>query len=392
MDVRISHKTLVRLTPGVHKDIRAPGLVCVVNNKRTIHYEFWYLSPSGAQEKIDLGSTITLTQARSLARAYVHKIVAGLDPRAQNTELHYMTFEQAAQQFLAKKSIEWRNATHRRQWRTTLSMYVYPYIGQMDINRITKQNLLKVLEPIWTTKSVTAQRVRQRIYSILDWAKAMGYRAGDNPADPHHGVGQLLPNISKFRRPVHLPAVPWQRAPELYEALRGDTVPHLVTEFLLLTAVRTSEAIKCTWSEIDMKARVWTIPGGRTKNKRIHRVPLSDRCVEILRYLKSLELHDAWVFPSAIKNKHVSIDTCKKQLKRIPNFEEFTPHGFRSTFRDWGAENTNFSSEALELSLGHVISNLTEAAYRRQDQLTKRFEIAESWATYLASGSDITKP
>ncbi len=283
------------------------------------------------------------------------------------------------------KSVEWKNIKHGQQWQNTLTTYASPLLGKLPVDLITTELVYKVLQPIWHTKTETATRVRQRIETVLDWCKARGYCQGENPARLKGALGQLLPKSQKIKKVEHHPALPYQRANEFVLALRkqGGMTP-LALEFMMLTACRTGEVAAARWEEIDFSTNVWTVPAERMKAGREHRVPLSARSIEILKLLKD-KAQNNFVFPShsILKDTHMSLGSCLVAMKRMSGFEGYTPHGLRSTFRDWAAETTNFANETLELALAHTIQNKAEAAYRRQDQLEKRAKLMELWQQHI---------
>jgi integrase len=227
--------------------------------------------------------------------------------------------------------------------------------------------------------------VRQRIEVVLDWCKARGYCNGDNPARLKGALGELLPRSQKIKKVEHHPAIPYTQINEFVLTLRkeGGSAP-LALEFMLLTAARTGEVVAAKWDEVDFDSMVWTVPAERMKSSKEHRVPLSKRAVEILQTMMAVTQNE-YIFPghSVAKNSHMSTGTCRIVMKRMDNFSQYTPHGLRSTFRDWAAETTSFANETLELALAHTISNKAEAAYRRQDQLEKRIKLMQQWETYL---------
>ena len=283
------------------------------------------------------------------------------------------------------KSAEWKNIKHGQQWQNTLTTYASPLLGKLPVNLITTDLVYKVLQPIWHTKTETATRVRQRIETVLDWCKARGYCQGENPARLKGALGQLLPKSQKIKKVEHHPALPYQRANEFVIALRKlSGMTPLALEFIVLTACRTGEVAAARWEEFDFSTNVWTVPAERMKAGREHRVPLCTRSIEILMLLKD-KAQNEFVFPSHSiqKDTHMSLGSCLVAMKRMPGFEGYTPHGLRSTFRDWAAETTNFANETLELALAHTIQNKAEAAYRRQDQLEKRAKLMQQWQTFI---------
>jgi integrase len=243
--------------------------------------------------------------------------------------------------------------------------------------------VLQVLEPIWTTKTETASRLRQRIETVLDWAKARKLRTGDNPASLKGGLGQLLPKASKIAKVRHQPALPYQQVHAFVQELRAKRgISPKALEFLILTATRSGEVLGAKWDEIDLTGNVWTIPAERMKAGREHRVPLSARAVTIIKEMLAGKQCE-FVFPDPSGKRGMSSGSLLAVIKGMPDYAAYVPHGFRSTFRDWAAETTNFANETLELALAHSIRDKAEAAYRRQDQLEKRVKLMEQWAGYV---------
>ena len=335
-----------------------------------------------------------LADARTIALGYRSQILAGLDPlderdatRLANTNARakQVTFEQAATDCIKAKSPEWKNAKHCSQWTNTLVEYAYPTLGKVPIHLLTTEAIYEALKPIWLEKTETATRVRQRIEVVWDWAKARGYCSGENPARLKEGLGELLPKSQKVKRVKHHAALPFKQIHEFIKTLRTHKgVGPLAFEFMVLTATRTGEVVRAEWDEIDLTTKVWTIPGERMKARKEHRVPLSTRAVEILKVMKRGQINH-YVFSSHSKNSstHISTGVFLAIIKKMKAYAQYTPHGFRSCFRDWSSECTNFANETLELALAHAISNQTEGAYRRQDQLEKRRLLMQEWATFL---------
>jgi integrase len=295
-----------------------------------------------------------------------------------------LTFEQAASQCIAARQHEWKNEKHRHQWGATLKTYAYPVIGNLSVDQVTMELVLQVLEPIWTTKTETATRLRQRIETVLDWAKARKLRNGDNPASLKGGLGQLLPKASKIAKVRHQPALPYQQAHAFVQALHQKKgISPKAFEFLILTAARSGEVLGAKWDEIDLVGNVWTIPAERMKAGREHRIPLSARAVTIIKEMLAGRQCD-YVFPDPTGKKGMSNGALLAVIKGMPDYAAYVPHGFRSTFRDWAAETTAYANETLELALAHTIRDKAEAAYRRQDQLEKRVALMEQWTGYVA--------
>jgi len=385
---------------GYHADGPHTGLylqVTPVKERVTRSWVFRYTSPTTRKRReLGLGSTRVrkLTDARALSGELRLKVLNGIDPKDERDKdranaiaarAHQITFDEAIIQCMAAKALEWKNIKHGQQWLNTLTTYANPLLGRMPVDLITTELVHKVLQPIWQTKTETATRVRQRIESVLDWCKARGYCKGDNPARLKGALGELLPKSQKIKKVEHHPAIPYRQVNEFVAELRkqGGAAP-LALEFMLLTAARTGEVVAAKWDEVDFDAKVWTVPAERMKAGKEHRIPLSTRACEILEVMQAA-MQNEFIFPghSVQKNSHMSSGTCRIVMKRMANFSEFTPHGLRSTFRDWAAETTSFANETLELALAHTIPNKAEAAYRRKDQLEKRAKLMQLWLQYI---------
>lgn len=356
---------------------------------------FRYTSPTTKKRReMGLGSaeTRSLADARDQTAALRLTLLNGIDPKdqrdAERLELRLarskqLTFKEAAIQCIATKEHEWRNAKHAAQWSTSLETYAHPVIGSRLVSEITTEDVLRILEPIWTKKTETATRVRQRIESVLDWCKARKLVTGDNPASLKGGLGQLLPKASKVAKVKHQSALPYQQAHDFVQALRSKRgVSPKALEFLLLTAARSGEVLGAKWSEIDMNAHVWTIPADRMKAGKEHRIPLCERALAILAEMQTAKQCD-FVFPGPTGKTGMSSAALLAVMKGMPNFAQYVPHGLRSTFRDWASETTSFPNETLELALAHTIKNQAEAAYRRGDQLAKRVKLMQMWQAFI---------
>jgi integrase len=289
--------------------------------------------------------------------------------------------------YIAGHTAGWRSAKHIAQWKATLAKYAEPVIGGLSIQAIDTALVLKVLEPIWSVKPETAGRVRGRIEAILDWAKARGYRTGENPARWRGHLDKLLPALSKVRRVAHHAALPYAELPGFLIALREQGgIAARALEFTILTAARTGEAIGARWGEINLTEKVWIVPATRMKAAKEHRVPLSARALAILDELRPLrETSDAeaFVFPGAKAGRSLSNMAFLMLLRRMGR-DDLTAHGFRSSFRDWAAERTNFPNEVAEMAPAHSVGNAVEAAYRRGDLFDKRRRLVDAWAEFLA--------
>ena len=343
----------------------------------------------GKRCDIGLGgrSVVSLAAAREEA-ARLRKIARdGGDPLAERQKAKRVvpTFDEAAQQVHASLSPSFRNVKHRRQWIGSLETYVAPIFGNRRVDRVDTANVLQALEPIWLKKPETARRIRQRIRAVLDWAKASGYRSGDNPVD---GLKRVLPKQPNAQQ--HHAALPYPQVAtfitSLHESGAGISVK-LAFEFLILTATRTNEVLKARWTEIDLEATTWTIPADRMKAAREHRVPLSPLCVEILESAKQIRDGGQYVFPSRSSKQPLSNMAFHMALRRM-NRSDCTPHGFRSSFRDWAAERTNVPREVCEAALAHTLRDKTEAAYNRTDLFEQRRKLMNSWAVFSGNAGD----
>ncbi|MDA0681122.1 MAG: integrase arm-type DNA-binding domain-containing protein [Proteobacteria bacterium] len=384
----------VEKRPGYHR--YGPGLYLQIASGGTKAWIFRFKSPvTGKQREMGLGSLgiLSLAKARERAIECRQQMLTGADPieerksgrRFQQLEqARAITFRQAAEQCIDSKKHEWKNAKHAQQWVNTLTTHAYPTIGKLSVAALDTSLVLKVLEPIWVTKAETASRVRQRIETVWDWAKARGYVAGENPARLRGHLDKLLPKTSKIKRVKHHAALPYKNINPFVSALRKQkgSAP-LALEFLILTAGRTSEITGATWSEIDLSAKVWTVPATRMKAGEEHRVPLCDRAIEILSSINTKRHLDEFVFPGWKTRTGLSNGAMLVLLGKM-KFGQFTAHGFRSTFRDWAAEEAHgFQNETIELALAHTIKNQVERAYRRGDQLDIRRKLMGEWGRYV---------
>jgi integrase len=291
-----------------------------------------------------------------------------------------MTFDECAAAYVKAHAAGWRSKTHAAQWANTLRAIASPVFGNLPVAAVDTGLVMQALEPAWSEKTETASRTRGRIESVLDWAKVRGYRTGDNPARWRGHLDHLLPARSKMRKVKHHAALPHAELPAFMAELRGrEGMCARAIELIILTALRRGEALNAQWDEIDLPAKVWTIPAGRTKAGREHRVPLSGRAVEILQALPR-EHGNPFVFIGARSGRPLSGRAVINDVPRA-----LTVHGFRSTFRDWCAERTNFPREVAEAALAHVVGDKVEAAYRRADLLEKRRQLMDAWSRYCTS-------
>ena len=380
--------------PGYHRCDR--GLYLQVARSGTKSWLFRYKSPVTAkQREMGLGSLnlISLATARDMTLECRRQILSGLDPleeRARSkrarqlAQARSITFQQAAEHCIASKTPEWKNAKHAQQWTNSLTAYAYPVFGTLSISDLDTDLVLKAIEPIWISKAETASRVRQRIETVWDWARARKYVEGENPARLRGHLDKILAKTAKVKRVKHHAAVPYKQIGPLIKKLRGRKGSSaLALEFMILTAARTGEVRGARWQEIDLSTKVWIIPADRMKASKEHRVPLCDRAVEILNSIKSNRNPDGYVFPGWKAETGLS-DGAMLTLLRKMDVGPYTPHGFRSTFRDWAAEEAHeFSNETVELALAHTIKNKAEAAYRRGDQLERRRALMLAWSEYI---------
>lgn len=385
--------------PGAYAD--GNGLYLQVSPTGTKSWLFRYMRDRKAK-KMGLGPfpVVTLADARLKAMDCQRQIhIGGVDPldakradvQARNLDrAKAMTFKECAQAYITAHRAGWKNIKHASQWGATLDAYVYPVFGNLPVSGIDVGLVLKALEPIWTEKPETASRVRGRIESVLDWAAARNYRQGENPARWRGHLDKLLPTRAKVAKVRHHPALPYEEIGTFLETVRGlDGVSARALEFAILTASRTGETVGARWSEFDLEKGMWTIPADRMKAGREHRVPLSARASAILDGLPREEDSD-YVFIGDRKGHPLSNMALLMTLRRMKR-ADLTTHGFRSTFRDWAAEQTAYPNELVEMALAHTISDKTEAAYRRGDMLEKRRRLMRDWADYCGKAAQPEK-
>jgi len=345
----------------------------------------------GRRPQIGLGAypDVTLAQARERARQVKDMIWQGIDPLAEKRRL---TFAQAVEDYCAAKLGEFRNEKHKKDWRASLDRYAVPVIGNMGVAEIDMQDVLRVLEPIWQTKTETASRLRGRIENVLSWATVAGHRKGDNPARWKGNLSEVLPKPAKVARVTHQPALALADAPEWFADLRARSgIATRALEFLALTAARSGEVRGATWAEIDLAAGLWTIPGTRMKAGREHRVPLTQEAVALLKALPRMQGSD-YLFPAARGGalSDMALSACMKRLTaareggyldRVSG-RPAVPHGLRSTFRDWAAER-GYPRDMAEIALAHNTGTEVERAYRRGDMVERRRAMMQAWCRLL---------
>ncbi len=391
------HKKLTALavSRAKHRGYYADGggLYLQVSPSRAKSWVFRF-KRDGRLREMGLGPahTITLAEAREHATECRKQRLRDIDPieaRHANkaaTKLaasKAMTFRQCAEAYIDAHKSTWVNAKHAAQWPSSLSTYAYPIFGDLPVQSIDVVLVTKALEPIWQTKTETASRLRGRIETVLDWATAREFRQGDNPARWRGHLDKLLPPRSRVQKVEHHSALPYAEIGAFVAGLREqDSVSALALEFLILTAARTSEVIGAKWDEIDLGAALWTIPADRMKAKREHRVPLSKSALAIVKRLHNHRSGE-FVFPGARAGKPLSNMALLKLIERM-NRSDLTVHGFRSTFRDWAAERTNFPRDVAEHALAHSLPDKVEAAYRRGDLFEKRRKMMDAWARHCS--------
>ncbi len=363
---------------------------------RDAEHRSWLLryKVNGRERQLGLGPVdlVSLAEAREAALAARKLVFQGIDPieqrkatkLARRTEAAAaLTFQDVAARYIAAHEASWRNEKHRAQWASTLATYVYPKFGTRPVSLVDTGMVMGVLDGLWQEKPETASRLRGRMESVLDYAKARGWRTGENPARWRGHLENLLPKRSKLARVEHHAAMRWADIGDLMGRLgAAQAVTAQALEFTILTAARTGETIGARWSEIDIDAKTWIIPGERMKAGIEHRVPLPDRAVEIVEALLPIRVSAAsFVFPGAKAGTGLSQMALAMGLRRL-GYADITVHGFRSTFRDWAAETTGYAREVAEAALAHTVRDKVEAAYRRGDLFEKRRRLMADWATF----------
>ena len=410
MQFGLTVKRIARLKKGRYSD--GGGLYLQVNESGSKSWVFKYertLRDGNGQSKrketmMGLGglATFGLAEARERARLLRQQIKDGIDPLAAKrtakaerelAAAKALTFSEAAQQYFDQHESKWRNAKHRAQFIATLRDYAFPVIGSLPVAAVDTGLVLKVLEqkvaaergypagPLWQARPETASRLRGRIESVLGWATVRGYRQGDNPARWRRHLSEALPARNGIAKVEHHAALPYVELPAFMAELRQrEGVAAQALEFTILTAARTGEVIGARWDEIDLKAGVWTVPAGRMKAGKEHRIPLAPRAVELLKNLYREDGND-FLFIGSQAGSGLSNMAMTTVLRRMGR-GDITVHGFRSCFRDWAAERTNFPRDVAEMALAHVVGDKVEAAYRRGDLFAKRKALMEAWAKY----------
>lgn len=370
--------------PGRHGDGRGLFLYVKASGARS-----WVLRYQVQGRRRDLGlgpyPDVSLAMARDRAAEARRLIAKGEDPITKKQQAKPKTFNEAALELIESKRPGWKNAKHAAQWTATLEAYVFPKIGAVQVAKIETADVISTLTPIWAEKPETANRVRQRIEAVIDFATALGIRSGDNPARWRGHLDHLLPKPKKVRAVKHHPALPHaQIADFMSDLAQREGVAARALAFTILTAARSGETRGMTWGEVDLDAKVWTIPSERMKAAKEHRVPLSDAALALLGQRLKGTPDSALVFGSEAKPVKPISDMSMTAVLRRMGRADITVHGFRSTFRDWAGETTGFPREVIEAALAHGIKDKAEAAYARSDLFDKRRQLMQAWANTTA--------
>jgi len=358
----------------------------------------------GNRRHVGLGGypDVTLAQARERARGARDLIWQGIDPiedrKANRAALvaaqhRGLTFEKAMESYLTGKLQEFENEKHRKQWRATLDNYAIPKMGKMLVADIAVGDIQRTLEPIWTTKTETASRLRGRIEAVMAWATVAGHRTGDNPARWKGNLDSILPKPSKVSKVTHHPALTLDDVPAWFkDVISRDGFATRALEFMTMTAARSGEVRGAVWAEIDLAGAVWTIPAERMKARVEHRVPLTKQAVNLLEALDRIEGSD-FVFPAPRGGElsDAALSACMKRINAAraggyldrQSGRPAVPHGVRSTFRDWVAERTEYPRDMAEIALAHTVGSEVERAYRRGDMMEKRRAMMSEWGQFL---------
>ncbi len=378
--------------PGKYED--GDGLRLVVSATKAKKWVYRYTF-EGNRREMGLGSfkDVSLADARDLVSNYRGLIRQGKDPietrHLEDQTPTVPTFTSCAARFIRARRREWSNPKHARQWCATLKTYARPVIGSKPVETIQTEDVLKVLKPIWQSKTETAKRVQGRLENILDFAAAHKWRDPVNPARWRGHLDKILPRPTKVTRVEHHPAMPHTEVPAFMAELAGNnSISSVALRFLILTACRTGEVLGAQWSEIDLEAAVWTVPADRMKAKREHRVPLSEAALAALRALPRIE-GNPYLFPGARHGRPLSNMALLQMMRGLGygvggDRGDYVVHGFRSSFRDWSGEVSTFPRDVAEMALAHVIENKVEAAYRRGDLFDKRRAMMQEWSNWCA--------
>ena len=372
----LSARKVETAKPGRHGDGRGLFLYVKPSGSRSWVLRF---QVQGRRRDLGLGSypDVSLSMARDRAAEARRLIANGEDPISKKRQTKPKTFKDAALELIESKRPGWKNAKHAAQWTATLQAHVFPKIGQMQVSKIETADVIATLTPIWTKTPETANRVRQRVEAVIDYASALGLRNGDNPARWRGHLDHLLPKPTKVRAVKHHAALPHEELAAFIDDLTNrEGVAARALAFNILTAARSGETRGMVWAEVDLERRIWTVPAERMKAGKEHRVPLTDAAIALLGARRT---DAALVFESNTKaGKPISDMSMTAVLRRMGR-NDVTVHGFRSTFRDWAGETTSFPREVIEAALAHGIKNKAEAAYARSDLFEKRQKLMAAW-------------
>jgi len=394
------HRLTDKQIKNTTKNLNDGGNLWLLIRRETKVWAFRYML-KGKARKAGLGSypTVSLSMARETANQYRKWLYQGIDPMDQRDRQHtnaskkVPTFISAAARFILTNRHQWKNRKHIKQWISTIRTYAKPKIGNRLVSDITGEDIQSILSPIWNSKTETAKRVQGRIERILDWSTAMKYRTGDNPARWNGNLDQIFPAPNKVKKlnnggnEKHQSAMPYQELPDFYEHLEAkNSNPSKALKFLILTACRSGEVLNATWNEIDLDNKTWTIPASRMKAGNEHRIPLTDKMIEILESLPRL---NDFIFAGNKYNRPLSSMAMLTMMRKMGYVKEgkypaYVPHGFRSSFRDWCEEQSSAPHGVIEKALAHTINNATERAYNRGDLFDKRRFLMESWGQFIS--------
>ena len=379
------------------------GLYLLVRSPEARFWVFRY-TRDGRMREMGLGraggrNAVSLVEARTRAGDLYRAVKSGVDPldqrhkaataaaaAAKAAEAKCIPFRSIVDRYLTAHDASWQNTKHRQQWRNTLETYAFPAIGDLPAEEIETGHITSILEPIWYEKPETASRLRGRLEAVLDYARVMAWRNGENPARWRGHLAMAFPKRSKVQAVEHHAALHWREIGTFMKVLRAqEGLSARALELAILTAARTGEILGARWEEIDLSDAIWTVPAERMKAKKEHRVPLSPASVAVLAGLAPFrdDAAGGWLFPGARRGRPLSNMALLMLLRRM-QFDKITAHGFRSTFRDWVAEATVFQADLAEAALAHTLPNKVQAAYQRGDQLAKRRELMAAWATFCA--------
>jgi integrase len=405
---KLTHLQATKLNqPGLRGDGAGLWLKVTENGSKSWIFRFTFDS---RERWMGLGSfpDVSIAEARDTATDLRKMVRSGVDPLEAKQErvaanlavkAKTVTFDWCAEQYINAHKSGWKNAKHVDQWVHTLDSYAKPVIGALAADKIDTAHVMKILEPIWSTKSETASRLRGRIESVLDWATTRKFRTGENPARWKGHLDNLLPARSKMARVKHHPALPWVDIPAFIASLKSQAgTAALALQFTILTAARSGEVRGMTWAEIDFQNRMWVVPAERMKAGAEHRVPLSNNALQVLQSAKTATalLNTPLVFPGTTYTKPTGAnsptlkplsDMSLTAVLRRMELTNITVHGFRSSFRDWAAEATNYPRDMAEMALAHTVGDKVEAAYRRGDMFEKRRSMMDDWAKLYSASS-----